>query len=98
MSLWARKYINESEGGAPEKSASGQKLLHSRSSILLSVNHVYGEPSGVHPSGRMFAGIGGTTPHGVRSTSAVIQDIRPYQGLYPIKLMPRLKKPEPWDE
>lgn len=88
MNLFSRRYINEeiSPDGGPHFP-----------SFLSSVHRTWGEPSGTHPNGKMFGGIGGTTPHGIRSTSALVSQSY-YGGLYPLSLQPKLAKPEPWQE
>jgi hypothetical protein len=88
MHLYSQRFLTE------EISPDGGPKFRS---FLSSVHRVYGEPAGVHPSGRMFAGLAppGSTPHGVRSTSAVITESF-YLGSYPLVLQPKLNKPDPW--
>ena len=94
MSLWSRKFINESEGGAPETSTFGQAFRRLR--LVPRSLHTRDEISGVHPNSDKFYGIGGNVFEGVGVVYPIVARSY-YQGELPLSQQPTIAKPYPWE-
>ena len=100
MSFWYRNSLNESEAGAPTYSRFGQLFRFRVKPSDFGKSHYaqYAESqAGTHPNSPMFGGIGGMNARFVGLPRPVVHRTW-YGGELPIKEMPLLEKPYPWQQ